>query len=169
MAFVQPVPNFGKTGLFSVRSVEEASLLRRSWQDDDIVTSGVTQLLQLPDSLGHTGLHLGTSTAASACMTEHTSPCPTRHTDERLHGLIVRVPRLATRYTTICATTTAVPPVRSTSRSISESASKTRTKSAFKPSRTSSHPTSRPTPTNSGLAVFQALYVSTSTIDDCGY
>lgn len=135
--------------------------MRRSWQDDDIVKSGATQLLQLPDSLGQTGLHWDTFTTASACMTEHTSPCPTRHSNERLHGLIIRAPRLTARYTTICTTTTAVPPVRSTSRSISRSASETQTKSASKPSRT----LSRPTPTQAGLAVFQALYVSTSTID----
>ena len=145
-----------------MRSIEEASLLRRSWQGQDIVTSGIPQLLQLPPGTSQTAQGWEASTTAVACKMQHASPCPTGYGHERTQRLVVRAPRLTTRYTTIYTTTTAVRPVKPTSKVNSRHASKTSTKSASKPGRTSSATASK----KSGSAAFQALYVRISAMSD---
>jgi len=161
VTFVQPTPTFGKTVLFTMRSIEEASLLRRSWSEADFDPSRLVQDANIQDiqreALSLPALRPGNYhdalPAASAFSTYTSVAFRAPQSEGKRPVLAARGPQ-TTRYTTTYTTTTATRLIRPTSR--------TRTKTSSRPSRTPSSPK----PTHRGTGSFQAMYVCLP-VSDC--
>lgn len=141
MTLVQPTPIFGKTVLFSMRSIEEASLLRRHLSK---------RSLDVKESQGNKSFSHVRANADSGHLGETTSACQGSQCDKRDHFFAVRQPQRGTRYTTIYTTVTALPSAKGPSSSTRPAVSSRKPTKTSMPSR----------PTQTAKAVFRALFVS---------